>query len=663
MSKLIQKAESLYNQGLQAIPVKYKIPLDRGWRDDTREPNGQFERANGIGVVLGREITPGWFLHALDVDCLLKQLSNDFFQVIQGTSDEPVPYRIGRMPKFLVPVLIDEPLKKVVSNEYHDGTKLELLGEGQQFVAYGHPSEGKSYSWHNGSMDIDKMPRLNADKVTELMREFEVMASNAGMVVKSVASKPDDLDDDFLIDVPANREDISDDEVVSLLAKLDPNPLDYDRWISVGMAIHHQTEGRGYQTWLKWSERSEKHDVRQMKLKWDSFANEGRRVVTLATVRHYINQQSVVDMGNPFEEITDNVDKNEKSQDFLSAEDITDSELSQFWQVEDILEKGSICQVFGPSFSGKSYFVMYLAACMSAGEKFGDKRTIKSRVTYVYGEGNHGIKRRLRAIKHAYPDLNLTELRYSKDLPNFMDDKSFKEFGHKLKKSGGTDVIIVDTLARAMSGGDENSGVDMGIVSARLSKLRDYFGCSVVVVHHTGHSNQDRGRGHSSNYAALDNEIKVEKGVDGVLEITSTKAKDTPEYKPMHFKFVPVNFDVVDNFGRQLVSSTLEFVENYGGDSAKKPLSKSGEAVFSAFIDLVENEANHCVPPADFAQNMGLDAPAFGIASVTVREQFNRRERNSENDHSNLRIKWRRGLEDAVSKGYLAQLDEIIVRL
>ena len=69
-------------------------------------------------------------------------------------------------------------------------------------------------------------------------------------------------------------------------------------------------------------------------------------------------------------------------------------------------------------------------------------------------------------------------------------------------------VIIIDTMARAMVGTDENSAKDMSAFIHQCDHLRERFGCSVIVVHHTGHDGS-RGRGSSARYAAADAEIII----------------------------------------------------------------------------------------------------------------------------------------------------------
>lgn len=94
----------------------------------------------------------------------------------------------------------------------------------------------------------------------------------------------DDLDE-AIADRPL---DVSDDEVVAHLAAYDPDVLEYDEWLMVGMALHHQFVGKkeGYARWIAWSERSRKHDPARMPARWASMGRgaPGRRRVTFASV-------------------------------------------------------------------------------------------------------------------------------------------------------------------------------------------------------------------------------------------------------------------------------------------------------------------------------------------------------------------------------------------
>jgi hypothetical protein len=108
-------------------------------------------------------------------------------------------------------------------------------------------------------------------------------------VVEAVVETDDAEDDgdDLMRLVAARPLDITEGEVDAALESYEAEGLDYDAWLRVGMALYHQFQGDddGWLRWLAWSEKSAKHDPRQMRTKWRSFGSGSReRPVTFASV-------------------------------------------------------------------------------------------------------------------------------------------------------------------------------------------------------------------------------------------------------------------------------------------------------------------------------------------------------------------------------------------
>ena len=72
--------------------------------------------------------------------------------------------------------------------------------------------------------------------------------------------------------------------------------LEYDDWLKVGQALHHQYMGGdvGYDLWVSWSALSDKHDGRVMRKKYDSFGKWSGARVTMASVCWHVKQQGGV---------------------------------------------------------------------------------------------------------------------------------------------------------------------------------------------------------------------------------------------------------------------------------------------------------------------------------------------------------------------------------
>lgn len=83
--------------------------------------------------------------------------------------------------------------------------------------------------------------------------------------------------------------DLAHEDIAEMLAHIQNNDLPYEDWIAIGMAIHHATQGSGFDLWDRWSASSSKHDPHKMQYKWGSF---GRSVnpVTIGTLIHHAEQ-------------------------------------------------------------------------------------------------------------------------------------------------------------------------------------------------------------------------------------------------------------------------------------------------------------------------------------------------------------------------------------
>lgn len=71
-------------------------------------------------------------------------------------------------------------------------------------------------------------------------------------------------------------------DLVPLLEYISPSALDYNDWISVGMALKH--EGYGIDIWDSWSQSDSRYNAREMESKWDSLGRNSAAPVTGAFI-------------------------------------------------------------------------------------------------------------------------------------------------------------------------------------------------------------------------------------------------------------------------------------------------------------------------------------------------------------------------------------------
>lgn len=113
-------------------------------------------------------------------------------------------------------------------------------------------------------------------------------------------------------------------------------------------------------------------------------------------------------------------------------------------------------------------------------------------------------------------------------------------------------MIIIDTLACAMAGGDENSSRDMGLTISGAKALQSATGGLVILVHHTGKDASRGLRGHSSLNAALDACVEVKRH-DDYRSWKLVKSRDSEDGVQGAFLLEPVEVRI-DSKGRPVNS-------------------------------------------------------------------------------------------------------------
>lgn len=199
------------------------------------------------------------------------------------------------------------------------------------------------------------------------------------------------------------------------------------------------------------------------------------------------------------------------------------------WLVKHWIQDKALIMVHGPSGGGKTFVV--LDWCLSIASDKADWHGHKVRqgsVIYLAGEGHHGLRGRVAAWKdyNKVSDINMWLSKGGCDLNTAAGYQKVVDHIRSLKSKPA--IIVVDTLHRFLLG-DENSAQDAKTMLDACDALMTEFDCSVVLVHHTGVSDeaQHRARGSSAWRGALDIEISIVPGKDSIpMQIIQRKSKD-----------------------------------------------------------------------------------------------------------------------------------------
>lgn len=298
---------SVLVNGFNLYPVKHRTKgiYDDGWQQSvaTRELLDQWledQPKAGISIITGAVI-------AVDIDVYNAEVSDQLTTLAFDMLGDTIR-RVGQKPKSLLVYRISTPIAKASTSFFSTGdskrSRVEVLGKGQQFVAFNiHPDTQKPYEWFGGdpsNTSIWELPEVTPEQVTEFLDACEKILSGRFQKIKSnkrQVSKSSMTDEDMLEAFNNKKRPlkIDRDEIDKSLAAVAQYAGDYDFWLQIGMALHHQYRGsdEGLVIWDEWSSECSNYEDDACQKKWSSFDQNTTSGVTFATVLHFSNIERV----------------------------------------------------------------------------------------------------------------------------------------------------------------------------------------------------------------------------------------------------------------------------------------------------------------------------------------------------------------------------------
>lgn len=252
------KKPGLYKLGAWHEYPKWGRHCERDTTDNEVDVWGNWPEA-GIGIAAGRVIgididvldSPSV---ALEIEALAKRMLGDTPAV-----------RIGHAPKRL---LVYRAVQPFSGFKY---PPIEVLGSGQQFIAYGiHPDTGKPYDWPVSTLaDLspDDLPGITEAQAREFAREAyrlipaELRPKSLGVGLRAPMA---------CANLPEQRGTF--EAVEDALRHIVNADLDYDSWVRIGMAIKGALGDDGWPLFEAWSQSSQKNEPKTTARSWRSFA-------------------------------------------------------------------------------------------------------------------------------------------------------------------------------------------------------------------------------------------------------------------------------------------------------------------------------------------------------------------------------------------------------
>lgn len=210
------------------------------------------------------------------------------------------------------------------------------------------------------------------------------------------------------------------------------------------------------------------------------------------------------------------------------------------WLVDEVIPAGGTTVLFGKPASGKSFTALDWANCVALGFPWQGKEVKQGGVIYIAAEGVGGLGIRVRAWKEAFGIKELPNIQFYPGSINLLDAERKNALAELISRFKFS-MLVIDTMARSMVGGDENSARDVGLVVGAIDTCRAVSpDLSVVVVHHMSKDGLTY-RGSSALEGAAEAMVECSADEDRIT-LSCSKQKDAAPFDPIRLFLDVVTF-------------------------------------------------------------------------------------------------------------------------
>jgi len=517
--------------GYEPIPLHGKRPYHDDWTQRFFKAR-DFERDDNVGIRTGRVI-------ALDIDIddtTINHIINDAVQFEYGGA-VPTRWRADSSRRMYLFRTEDTDFLKVTRDLEHKGVRcrIEVLGKGQQFMAFGTHPDGAALHWDDW-VHVDALSCISREELSTFLDQIIGDLGAEHVTYARFSGRPA-----VRLEQPNTMaySSLVPPSLVEALNNLDPD--DYGTWISTGMALKSSEEPWAYVAWTDWAAQSSKYPGEAAcRGRWRGFAATRTSLDSLgrsAGVAVCLDQlDAIPDWIPPPPKALPappQIIESDGRKNYLSLDQWARKKPPS-WLVKQLLPSNGLFSIVAASNVGKTFLLLDLMTSITENRDwFGLKtRAPEDNVAVMFAyEGSPIV--RARGIHHKYGRDAGKRVIVLPGWPKLGSDESIDKvisvLGEIQAAEGPICMIAFDTLNLALQGANENSAEDMGDALRGLKRLQAAFRTAAVgVVHHLGKDHSKGGRGHSSLLGGIDTEIRItEDQASGIRRIGLAKSRDS----------------------------------------------------------------------------------------------------------------------------------------
>lgn len=484
----------------------------------------------GIGIAISSSLG----LVALDFDNVVESgdIAGDVSQLVDLTYAEFSPSQKGIRAFYKGEA------------EHLQGKPLEIFTKKGYVTVTGHVLKNTF-----GDDDFDgRLPTLES----ELRHRLERMAGSRG------DAKATD-DDDFLANTDNNSPETP-EEIDRLKSALKAIPADcaYEEWVKTLFAIKTTGWDCARDIAEEWSKTEpDQFNEDDFKSAWRS----GKDTPGGVTVAYVFGRAQENGWENPRKRHTDI--------DALVAA-MTPQLIGEYgskppyrWLIKRLLPRLGISMIYGDSTAGKTFVAIDMAMAIARGvPTWCGRKVAQGKVVFVAAEDAAGVELRYHAylknagIRESDLDRQFTVICQA---PNLLDDNHVLALIKGIRQA---DLIIVDTLASVMPGGDENTSQGMGMLISSAQRIAMETGSVVLLIHHSGKNQAAGPRGWSGSRGGVDALFCITQDKDGKTRlIEAAKIKNGVQGEKFAFMLQQVDLGLDDD-GEVESSCVVAFLDS-----------------------------------------------------------------------------------------------------
>ena len=214
------------------------------------------------------------------------------------------------------------------------------------------------------------------------------------------------------------------------------------------------------------------------------------------------------------------------------------------WLVQSMFPANSFSVMYGQPGCGKTFLALDIALSVAIGRDFHGMPTTQGAVLYIAAEGIGGLGKRVKvwmeyrgsgSVEHELPFFIVPTAVNMADPADV--EKLLATIDALEERAGPFSLVVIDTVARALLGADENSATDMGKFIKACDTIKEHTKAAVIGIHHGGKDGSKGMRGSSALLGAVDTSIRVKRS-ENQITVTTEKQKDA---EPAEDKFYLMN--------------------------------------------------------------------------------------------------------------------------